>query len=287
MGPFPIPNRLLPVHLAKAMPDWVVETFDIKPVVRRQPLTLFVNLFFMLKEHGRNLATRRITPWQAFFTTTWMFEQMSAISCRWIEQGDCLASIQIQSLFDASTAGRPHFVYTDHTHLENLRYPDFDPRKLRGPAWLELERKLYASTTRLLTRSSNVAASMIEDYGADPERTLVVGSGSNVDFGSAWVERADRPASQGVRILFVGKDWTRKGGLDLLKAFGRVHAEHPETRLVVVGPTDLPPAPGPRPPASRPWANARSRSCARSIATRPSSACRRASSPSVWSSWRR
>jgi len=135
-------------------------------------------------------------------------------------------------------------LYTDHTHLENLRYPDFDPRKLRGPAWLALERKLDASTTRLLTRSRNVAASMIEDYGADPDRTLVVGSGSNVDFGSAWFERADRPSSQEVRILFVGKDWVRKGGPDLLEAFGRVHAAHPETRLVVVGPTDLLPAPG-------------------------------------------
>jgi len=42
--------------------------------------------------------------------------------------GASLFSIQTQSLYDASIDGLPHFVYTDHTHLANLKYPGADPR---------------------------------------------------------------------------------------------------------------------------------------------------------------
>jgi hypothetical protein len=84
MGPFPIPNRLLPIHLEAALPNWQVEVFDIKPEIRRKPLVLLLNLFFLLRENGLHLLGGRLTPWQAFFTTTYMFKKMSAISQRWI-----------------------------------------------------------------------------------------------------------------------------------------------------------------------------------------------------------
>ena len=154
------------------------------------------------------------------------------------------ASIQIQSLFDGGTPDRPHFVYTDHTHLENLRYPDFDPRRLRGERWLELERKLYQDAARLLTRSRNIRSSMIEDYGCEPERIQVVGSGSNIDFGKASPRRRSASEDGELRIIFVGKDWERKGGPDLLAAFAGLRERHPDARLQFVGPCDGPSAPG-------------------------------------------
>jgi glycosyltransferase involved in cell wall biosynthesis len=244
MGPFPICNRLLPKYLAAALPGWTIDIFDVKPALRRMPLTLLLNLFFLARENGVNVLAGRLTLWQAFFTTTYIFKRMSSIARRWIQQGDYAASIQIQSLFDAHTPERPNLVYTDHTHLENLRYPDFDPRTLRRSAWVELERELYRNAVRLLTRSRNISSSMIEDYGCEPERIELVGSGSNIDFDPEQRRSCAASNSDPLRILFVGKDWERKGGPDLLEAFARLRRSHPGARLQVAGPDRIPAAPG-------------------------------------------
>jgi len=244
MGPFPIPNRLLPQHLEAALPDWKIEIFDIKAALRRRPLTLLVNLIFLVRENGRGLLAGRLTLWQAFFTTTYFFRRMSSISRNWIERGNFDASIQIQSLFDARTPQCPHFVYTDHTHLENLRYPDFDRRRLRRESWIDLERALYRHSSWLLTRSRNISASMIEDYGCEPDRIQVVGSGSNIDFGKGEARSRGLSDFEDLRIIFVGKDWERKGGPDLLAAFAELRKTHPKARLQVVGPREISCAPG-------------------------------------------
>lgn len=55
-------------------------------------------------------------------------------------------SFQTQSLWDASAPGLPHFVYTDHTHLANLEYPDFAENvsfRIHGSSW-----KGRSTTTR-------------------------------------------------------------------------------------------------------------------------------------------
>jgi glycosyltransferase involved in cell wall biosynthesis len=140
-------------------------------------------------------------------------------------------TIQIQSLFDAHAPGIPHFVYTDHTHLANLGYPDFDPRALRSPRWVALERALYANARRVFTRSSHVSASLVDQYRCDPRRTVCVGAGSNA---AVPEDPIARPGSR-QEILFVGVDWERKGGPELAAAFDRIRRHHPRATLSVVG----------------------------------------------------
>jgi glycosyltransferase involved in cell wall biosynthesis len=234
MASHPIPNRLLPPRLEQAFPGSRVDVSDLGARVRAEPSTWLLNPFFMLWEHGRNLLTRRITPRQAFFTTSFVFRRMSRAGRRFVERGDYAFSFQIQSLFDARSPGTPHFVYTDHTHLTNLDYADFDRRILRGSRWRALEQALYDGAEIVFTRSENVSRTLREQYGRPAERVVRVGAGSNAHLPE---EAASARRDDEVAILFVGVDWTRKGGPDLVEAFGRVRARHPEAKLLIVGPT--------------------------------------------------
>jgi len=126
----------------------------------------------------------------------------------------------------------PHFVYTDHTHLANLEYPGFDRRSLRGSRWIALERALYKNAELIFTRSSNISRSLATDYGCPPEHIACVGAGSNTEVPDSAEVGSER---DGAEILFVGVDWERKGGPELLEAFERVRAQCPKARLTIVG----------------------------------------------------
>jgi glycosyltransferase involved in cell wall biosynthesis len=231
MGPHPIPNRLLPPELAAAFAA-DVEIFDVEAAARRDLATWIVNPIYVLREFGWDLLRGRIRPWRAFFTTTWMFGHMSRLARRFVARGRFDWSFQIQSLFDARAPGVPHFVYTDHTHLANLDYPDFDPRTLRSERWLALERALYHGAAIVFTRSRHVSESLVRRYGCAAEQVVCVGAGSNAQIADGPTPARDpsRP-----RILFVGVDWERKGGPELVAAFARLRGAHPDARLVIVG----------------------------------------------------
>jgi len=138
----------------------------------------------------------------------------------------------MQSLFDASTPGIPHFVYTDHTHLENRHYSTAASPNLYSPRWIELERQIYQNAAITFVRSSNVRRSLLEEYGCPPGRSVLVYAGSNARVSAIKTQNTDY--AQPV-ILFVGLDWKRKGGPDLTEAFQLVQENYPQARLIIVG----------------------------------------------------
>jgi glycosyltransferase involved in cell wall biosynthesis len=72
--------------------------------------------------------------------------------------------------------------------------------------------------------------SLIDDYGVDDARITVVGAGTNL-VGAALPEaRAEQPVA-----LFVGLDWRRKGGPQLLEAWKAVRRAIPDAELWIVG----------------------------------------------------
>jgi glycosyltransferase involved in cell wall biosynthesis len=142
-------------------------------------------------------------------------------------------TFQTQSLFDASQAGTPHFVYTDHTHLANLYYPSFDESNLYSRRWICLESSIYRNAALNFTMSSHVSRSLVEHYGCESGKIECVSIGSNVAGPEAHELSDARYASR--RILFVGIDWERKGGPLLVKAFRKVLGLMPDARLTIVG----------------------------------------------------
>jgi len=151
---------------------------------------------------------------------------------RWVranvDPSDTAFIFQTQSLFDARHPGRPHFLYTDHTWLANLRYPEPRPLLSVAAAWRRMERDLYAEAAVNFLSSGFAAESVIADYGVPASRVECVFSGCNVPAGE--------PAERGGRvILFVGVDWERKGGPELVAAFRKVRAAMPAAELWIVG----------------------------------------------------
>lgn len=118
-------------------------------------------------------------------------------------------------------------------------YPDFSrlsPGYLR--AGHAMERAALARAALAVYPSQWAADSAIRDYGADPDRVAVIPFGANIgqDNTGAEVESwIDARPRDHLRLLFVGRDWARKGG-DLVvdTAHGLVKLGH-QVSLDVVG----------------------------------------------------
>jgi glycosyltransferase involved in cell wall biosynthesis len=83
----------------------------------------------------------------------------------------------------------------------------------------------------VFTTSNYTLRSVVEDYDCDSNKVTCVYSGMNIK-----VEfRAGQKDYSNKDILFVGVDWERKGGPELVQAFKLVLKAHPEARLTIVG----------------------------------------------------
>ena len=88
---------------------------------------------------------------------------------------------------------------------------------------LALERVTAAYVFSQWARSINVS------WGADPAKIEVIYPGF------ATPPMVDRTARTRFTFLFVGGDFERKGGFEVVEAFARVSEEHPHARLVLAG----------------------------------------------------
>jgi len=169
-----------------------------------------------------------------FFRTPFLFH---AIRRRISQKYSYLApttlfSIQTQSLYDASIDGLPHFLYTDHTHLANLRYPGATRALLYSQPWIDLETSLYHRVRSNLVMSAFIRDSLLQDYHCDPAKISVVGAAPNLLPPDSFPENSDYSNRT---ILFVGVDWERKGGPVLIEAFRKVREKIPDARLIIAG----------------------------------------------------
>lgn len=134
----------------------------------------------------------------------------------------------------------PFVTYTDYTAQLSAKRP----KAGRSPfteqqrqQWIALEGQVYDRAEHIFTRSQFVGASLADDYGINADKITVVGGGVNFD----KLPKLDAmPNGNQMTILFIGKDFYRKGGDILLRAFAqaRLHAEN--ARLILVTDDDIP-----------------------------------------------
>jgi len=218
--------------LVNSFPEYEITKFEIKNLILKHPIILLINMLHVINLYGRDLIRGKRRIRFCFWRTAYIFRNIKTIAGKLLARGDYLFSFQLTSVFDASYAGIPHFVYTDHTHLQNLNYPDFDPNMLYAPEWIELEKTIYQNANKILLRSSNIALSLNEQYGCPEEKAGIVYAGVNVHSNSKGQSNAGYNKKN---ILFVGVDWIRKGGDDLVSAFEIVLQKHPDASLTIVG----------------------------------------------------
>ena len=226
--------------LVEAFPEYQVENISVPGIVTRHKSWMVPNAWYVAWECGRALAARRLSLREAYFRTTYTFRRVHQSMRNLIRPGHHAFSFQMQSMYDTSVPGVPHFIYTDHTHLSNLHYPDFDRSTLRSPEWLALERRSYENATVIFTRSTDIAADLTRFYGIPQDKIECVYAGSNVDV--SHIGPPDNAGYSNQRILFVGVDWVRKGGPELVAAFSQVLKQYPKAHLTIAGadtPVDL------------------------------------------------
>jgi starch synthase len=129
----------------------------------------------------------------------------------------------------------PYVLLLDHTRALAEASPAYRaagvaPPPRYGTAWFARERTCYQGAAAIAAFSENVARSLVRDYAVARERIHLVGAGPNVA-----PERLVR-ADDGETILFVGREFARKGGTVLLDAFELVRRRRPSARLLIAGP---------------------------------------------------
>jgi glycosyltransferase involved in cell wall biosynthesis len=228
VGPFSGTNARVQPLLAAAFDELDERALDLPAWVRGSKPLLAANLAAVVREFGVRPLRDREHLWGVFYKTAFLQRRLRRELAR--DAGDCRFTFQTQSLFDASLPGVPHFIYTDHTALANSYYPDYDPASRPPEHWLEVERSIYERADRVFCMGTHVTRSVTEHYGIDPARVLTVRAGANV-------EAADQPhgSYDGKHVVFIGRDWERKGGPDLVRAFALVREQHPDARLTIAG----------------------------------------------------
>jgi glycosyltransferase involved in cell wall biosynthesis len=113
---------------------------------------------------------------------------------------------------------------TGHSEASFLTPGEIDGIRMR-------EAGVYGGADLIFTMSERVRQSFITDFGLSPERLITVHCAPNVSREVEVLASAEGPP----RILFVGRDFGRKGGDLLLQAFADVRRRIPEARLLMVG----------------------------------------------------
>lgn len=233
MGSFSHTNVQLLAALRRQYAGYEFVIADVHDMIKKDRTALLVNSLFTLRDYWSDIISGRKSFRNCFYRTPYIFRRIKKMLSACLERGGYAFSFQTQSVFDASSGSLPHFVYTDHTNLANLLYPENDRSKtLYKPAWISLEKTIYDNATRTFTMSSHISRSLTEQYSCDPARVVCAYAGSNAD---ASRPQPDGDKYQRKHILFVGVEWERKGGPQLLRAFRRVLEVHADARLTIVG----------------------------------------------------
>lgn len=108
----------------------------------------------------------------------------------------------------------------------------------------EMNREAFAAARALVTWSEWARDSLARDYGVDPAKVLVLAPGAAEPFFTIGDERPRARLGDGpVRLLFVGGDFERKGGPELLEAVRAMRTRR-AYELHIVTRAPVPAAPG-------------------------------------------
>jgi glycosyltransferase involved in cell wall biosynthesis len=148
---------------------------------------------------------------------------------------DITGVLQIGAWFSAgSVTTLPCFSYHDANAAMGYRnYGRGLLTEAQQREHLRWENDVYTKLRGIFVMSSWLASSFMTDFGVPAGKLNVVGAGINT---GALPSLSDRDFSL-ARFLFVGKDFERKGGPFLLKAFAEVRRQIPHAELVIVGPS--------------------------------------------------
>jgi glycosyltransferase involved in cell wall biosynthesis len=200
------------------------------PNLRPEIILNFFIAFFCFKSN-----------WKRYFKrTTYAFRLMTKIAQNYIRKNKHKYDIILQSgvIFSVSfdKPPLPYYLYLDHVYQISKRYPLIPGIRGTQPncateRWEKLEAKVYTDADKIFTMSVFTKNALMKYYGISESKIIVVGAGPNFEnFPEIKEKHYD-----GKTVLFIGKDFYRKGGETMLSAFRMVRKEISQARLLIVG----------------------------------------------------
>ena len=96
--------------------------------------------------------------------------------------------------------------------------------------------RFYNNCKGILTMSRWLQEDLIKNTGVDKKKVHCVGGGCNIDY--TKVDDVDKESN---KILFVGKDFERKGGQLVVRAYKIINKKYPgKYKLYIAGPAEMP-----------------------------------------------
>ena len=172
-------------------------------------------------------------------------EKASNAASRFGSSAQCI--LQIGATFKPpERSSLPYFLFCDsniQTSVEGAAFGVSDSAWLRPSEFDGVRRResaIYRGAAAVLTISEFLRRSFIDDFGLPPERVHTVGAGPNLDV--AQIPEPRPAARTGVpTVLFVGKQFERKGGADpFSKPFGGSERDFPRRGWCSIGPPTAP-----------------------------------------------
>jgi len=228
-------NPSLEKQLRQHYPDHEVEVLMLKPLLVKNYPVLLMGALAILGEYFSDfiLGKKQLLNLKKYiYFTPYMLRYFKREIEKHLKKNQYHFIFQTQSLFDSSSNDTPNFVYTDHTVLNNLNYPLINPDEYRfSDRYMALEKEIYEKATQVFVMSANIKDSLVRQYGIKEEKIRLVYVGSNTTINN----QINRDKYAKKNILFVGKDWERKGGPLLAEAFKIVQQSIPDASLTILG----------------------------------------------------
>ncbi|WP_170388206.1 glycosyltransferase family 4 protein [Ruegeria atlantica] len=232
-GHFSHINAQLLEALETEFPQVTFETFNLGVAMRSNYAGLFNSLVNVPWEYGLgSFRSRSVLRYRLFRNRAYFRAAEKLLQQRFGDQGFDF-SVQTQSMFSAALPGCPNFVYTDHVARARLADEDQEGTGYPSGQWLECEREIYEKAAHVFTFGPKIRNFLIEDYGMAPCKVSAIGAGASVRPSRSLDISQDRYARR--NILFVGVEWDRKGGPELIEAFVELRQRLPDVTLTIVG----------------------------------------------------
>jgi glycosyltransferase involved in cell wall biosynthesis len=224
--------------LSGQFPSTEIINFDLHHLIKARPCLIVKNLVAAVGRYGGDLLLGKRDLDDAFFTTPYVFREIRKISHEIHEKYPSDFSFQVHSMHDHSSPDRPHFVYTDYSYencRENAAYKRHRWAPSRADWLIEMERAIYNRASCTFVQSELVAHTIRGKYRIPAEQVLNVRYGPNVDIRQLIDIPAALDRFRRKTVIFVGGDWERKGGPELVESFKLVLQSHPQAKLLIAG----------------------------------------------------
>ena len=189
----------------------------------------------------RDFSFDRVNWRQKFYLDTWYYDALTKTICKQLGPDYFNSNIlQIGGIYNI-----PEFVkgececysYHDGNLAQVLKSPYWPKAisKTRVSKALNYERNVYQNMDKIFTMSEYLRKSFMDDFDVPEDKVRNIGAGINLD----TIPDVKGKDYEKKNILFIGVDFYRKGGIQLLQAFRIVREAFPRARLHIMGPKNL------------------------------------------------